>query len=231
MSPGSDTESYPAFAHIGLRENLGKNLNQVTRPDRESNSGHLGSWLDALTVTPQVWTIDIDQLKLTLVQTLVMPHFDYCDILLSDLSSELSVKLQRVQNMCVRYVCNIRRYDHISPSFSDKKIFLLNIRPYFKPYSRIHWYCRPFAYVAFRFSPPASIRFSHPIRTPNCKILVPPLLSIDPLDEVLGHHERRLRFLCKTVRKPCFLDASFHDLETSTDPLILRHSTTSYRNI
>ncbi|KAJ4433582.1 hypothetical protein ANN_15892 [Periplaneta americana] len=29
MSPGSNTDSYPAFAHIILRENLGKNLNQV----------------------------------------------------------------------------------------------------------------------------------------------------------------------------------------------------------
>ncbi|KAJ4430902.1 hypothetical protein ANN_19494 [Periplaneta americana] len=29
MSPGSSTESYPAFARIGLRENLGKNLNQM----------------------------------------------------------------------------------------------------------------------------------------------------------------------------------------------------------
>ncbi|KAJ4440306.1 hypothetical protein ANN_08445 [Periplaneta americana] len=28
MSPGSSTESYPAFAHMGLRENPGKNLNQ-----------------------------------------------------------------------------------------------------------------------------------------------------------------------------------------------------------
>ncbi|KAJ4444457.1 hypothetical protein ANN_06249 [Periplaneta americana] len=28
MSPGSSTESYPAFAHIDLRENPGKNLNQ-----------------------------------------------------------------------------------------------------------------------------------------------------------------------------------------------------------
>ncbi|KAJ4429498.1 hypothetical protein ANN_21667 [Periplaneta americana] len=28
MSPGSSIESYPAFAHIGLRENPGKNLNQ-----------------------------------------------------------------------------------------------------------------------------------------------------------------------------------------------------------
>ncbi|KAJ4429672.1 hypothetical protein ANN_21873 [Periplaneta americana] len=29
MSPGSSTESYPAFARIGLRENPGKTLNQV----------------------------------------------------------------------------------------------------------------------------------------------------------------------------------------------------------
>ncbi|KAJ4433476.1 hypothetical protein ANN_15779 [Periplaneta americana] len=53
MSPGSNTVNYPAFAHIGLRENPGKNLNQVTCPDRESNPGHLVSRLDVLTVTPQ----------------------------------------------------------------------------------------------------------------------------------------------------------------------------------
>ncbi|KAJ4433619.1 hypothetical protein ANN_15929 [Periplaneta americana] len=54
MSPGSSTETYPAFAHIGLRENPGKNLNQVTCPDRESNPGHLVSRPDALAVTPQI---------------------------------------------------------------------------------------------------------------------------------------------------------------------------------
>ncbi|KAJ4434428.1 hypothetical protein ANN_22990 [Periplaneta americana] len=41
MSPVSSIDSYPAFAHIELRENLGKNLNQVTCPDRNSNPGHL----------------------------------------------------------------------------------------------------------------------------------------------------------------------------------------------
>ncbi|KAJ4427807.1 hypothetical protein ANN_25461 [Periplaneta americana] len=54
MSPGSSTESYPAFAHLGLRENPGTNLNLVTCPDRESNPGHLVSRPDAMTVTPQV---------------------------------------------------------------------------------------------------------------------------------------------------------------------------------
>ncbi|KAJ4433340.1 hypothetical protein ANN_15599 [Periplaneta americana] len=53
MSPGSSTESYPALAHIGLRENPGKNLNQVTCPNRESNPGHLVSRPDALAITPQ----------------------------------------------------------------------------------------------------------------------------------------------------------------------------------
>ncbi|KAJ4437432.1 hypothetical protein ANN_17576 [Periplaneta americana] len=35
MSPGSSTESYPAFAHIGLRENPGKNLNQALKKKEE----------------------------------------------------------------------------------------------------------------------------------------------------------------------------------------------------
>ncbi|KAJ4438603.1 hypothetical protein ANN_14550 [Periplaneta americana] len=48
MSPGSSIGSYPAFAHIGLRENFGKNLNQVTCPDREPNPGHLVSRPDAV---------------------------------------------------------------------------------------------------------------------------------------------------------------------------------------
>ncbi|KAJ4434255.1 hypothetical protein ANN_22805 [Periplaneta americana] len=37
MSPESNTENYPAFAHIGLRENPGKNLNQTVRHVFKSN--------------------------------------------------------------------------------------------------------------------------------------------------------------------------------------------------
>ncbi|KAJ4427465.1 hypothetical protein ANN_25113 [Periplaneta americana] len=55
MSPRSSTESYPAFARIGLRENPGKNLNEVTCSDRDSNPGHLVSRPDALTITPQIY--------------------------------------------------------------------------------------------------------------------------------------------------------------------------------
>ncbi|KAJ4434799.1 hypothetical protein ANN_23370 [Periplaneta americana] len=63
------TESYPAFARIGLRENPGINLNQVTCPDRDSNPGHLVSRPDALTVTPQVWTPNLNPLDFWLSRT------------------------------------------------------------------------------------------------------------------------------------------------------------------
>ncbi|KAJ4436638.1 hypothetical protein ANN_16769 [Periplaneta americana] len=53
MSPGSRVESYPAFARIGLRENPGKYLNQVTCLNQDLNSGPLVSRSSILTVTPQ----------------------------------------------------------------------------------------------------------------------------------------------------------------------------------
>ncbi|KAJ4432760.1 hypothetical protein ANN_21398 [Periplaneta americana] len=52
MYQESSTESYPAFAHNWVEENPGRNLNQVTCPDRDSNLGHLVSRSYAPTVTP-----------------------------------------------------------------------------------------------------------------------------------------------------------------------------------
>lgn len=57
------------------------------------------------------------RLKQTLIQTLVMPYFDYCNILYGDLSVELSQKLQRVHNTCVRFIFNVRFHDHVSKYF------------------------------------------------------------------------------------------------------------------
>ncbi|KAJ4425842.1 hypothetical protein ANN_27468 [Periplaneta americana] len=49
MSPGSSTESCSYW----VEGKPGKNLNQVTCPDRDSNPGHLVLRPDALTITPQ----------------------------------------------------------------------------------------------------------------------------------------------------------------------------------
>ena len=55
-----------------------------------------------------------------------MPHFDYCDSLFTDLSVNLAQRLQRVHNVCVRYICNIRRSDHVTPSL--EKLSWLRLR-------------------------------------------------------------------------------------------------------
>lgn len=55
-------------------------------------------------------------IKKNLIQTLVMPHFDYCDSLFTNINFKLSERLQRVHNICIRFICNTRKYDHITPS-------------------------------------------------------------------------------------------------------------------
>ncbi|KAJ4435225.1 hypothetical protein ANN_23803 [Periplaneta americana] len=61
MSSELSTESYPAFARIGLRNPTPQiNLNQVICPDRGLNPGHVVSRSDALTVIPQ--GIDIPEI-------------------------------------------------------------------------------------------------------------------------------------------------------------------------
>ncbi|KAJ4436831.1 hypothetical protein ANN_16963 [Periplaneta americana] len=55
MSPGSSTESYPAFARIGLRENPGKNLNQISG-ERTKRLVKCFVWSVALYVA-ETWTL------------------------------------------------------------------------------------------------------------------------------------------------------------------------------
>lgn len=40
-------------------------------------------------------------MKAMLVKTLVVAHFDYCDVLMSDLTVELTYRLQRAQNYSI----------------------------------------------------------------------------------------------------------------------------------
>lgn len=66
------------------------------------------------------------QIKLILVKTLVFPHFNYCDAVINDMTVELSDKLQRAQNYCIRFIFNLRRRDHVSPFFNQLSILKLH---------------------------------------------------------------------------------------------------------
>lgn len=52
--------------------------------------------------------------KLTLVNSLLIPIIDYADVCYPDISEELLNKLDRLLNLCIRYVYGLRKFDHIS---------------------------------------------------------------------------------------------------------------------
>jgi hypothetical protein len=56
-------------------------------------------------------------IKTMLVKTLVLTHFNYCDVVITDMTVELSNRLQRAQNYCVQFIFGLRRFDHVSEYF------------------------------------------------------------------------------------------------------------------
>lgn len=58
-------------------------------------------------------------IKLQLYKSLILPIFDYMDIVYHNFATYgtngESVKLERLQNMCIRYILNINRREHITP--------------------------------------------------------------------------------------------------------------------
>ncbi|KAI5708477.1 hypothetical protein M8J77_023403 [Diaphorina citri] len=57
------------------------------------------------------------ELKKRLIEALVFPLFDYCDVVYPNLTDGLQQSLQLAQNACVRYVCNLRKFDRVSEHY------------------------------------------------------------------------------------------------------------------
>ena len=54
-------------------------------------------------------------LRRRLVESLVVPHLDYCTVVYSDVCNELRTQLQRLANAGIRYIYGVRRHEHITP--------------------------------------------------------------------------------------------------------------------
>ena len=52
--------------------------------------------------------------KVHICQTLLLPLLDYGDVCYLDLTEDRLNKLERLQNLCIRYIFGLRKYDHIS---------------------------------------------------------------------------------------------------------------------
>ena len=68
----------------------------------------------------------------TLVNAFVTSRLDFCNSLLYGLKGNQLQKLQRVQNAAARVICNINRYEHISPSLYNLHWLPVSYRIQFK---------------------------------------------------------------------------------------------------
>jgi hypothetical protein len=56
--------------------------------------------------------------RIRLVNSLIVPHIDFCDIVYCDANGEIEYKLEKLLNSCIRYVYNLRKFDHISKFYN-----------------------------------------------------------------------------------------------------------------
>ncbi|CAH2091004.1 unnamed protein product [Euphydryas editha] len=52
--------------------------------------------------------------KISIVNSIMLPVLDYADACYPDLSEELTNKLDRLQNLCIRFIFGLKKYDHVS---------------------------------------------------------------------------------------------------------------------
>lgn len=52
--------------------------------------------------------------KVELAQSLLLPILDYADTCYLDVTEEQLNKLERLQNLCIRFIFGLRKYDHVS---------------------------------------------------------------------------------------------------------------------
>jgi hypothetical protein len=64
-----------------------------------------------------------------LVTTLILPHIfiDYCDIVYCDVNAEMESKLEKLVNACIRYVYNLKKYDHVSQYYNVLKWYRIGV--------------------------------------------------------------------------------------------------------
>ena len=67
-----------------------------------------------------------------LIESLIMPNFDYCCLVYNDLTGELGLRLERMLNACVRFIFGVPLDSHNTPFYNKLEwLKLPNRRKYF----------------------------------------------------------------------------------------------------
>ena len=71
--------------------------------------------------------------KTRLAETYVLSQLNYCNIVTQAMTAAQKLRIQRVQNSCVRYIFGLKKYDHITPYL--KRLDTLNMEDRVKSHS------------------------------------------------------------------------------------------------
>ena len=66
--------------------------------------------------------------KLSICEAYILSNFNYCDLILQNLTKLLQDKIQKSQNRCIRFIYGLRKYDHISHTRISNKILSMKNR-------------------------------------------------------------------------------------------------------
>lgn len=105
--------------------------------------------------------------KILLAQSIIQPIIDYADACYLDATEELLNKLERLQNICIRFVYGLKKYDHVSHFRNELKWLPIRLRRNTRIlcllYNILHHPLYP-SYLRERFTyvrPPDVLRRSH----------------------------------------------------------------------
>jgi hypothetical protein len=62
-------------------------------------------------------------IRIRMVKSLMMPHFDYCDVVFCNINSAQISKLQVLQNNAIRYIYDVKRGQRLAVFFIKKPKF------------------------------------------------------------------------------------------------------------
>ena len=51
--------------------------------------------------------------KIILCESIVLSQFNYCDIVYSNMDKYLKYKIQKIQNLCLKFIFDIKKRDHV----------------------------------------------------------------------------------------------------------------------
>ena len=78
------------------------------------------------------------QTKHRLVEVYVLSKLNYCNTVTQGITTELKYKLQRLQNTCIRYIYNLKKYDHITPHLEKLNTLNIENRTKYQGLSQMH---------------------------------------------------------------------------------------------